>query len=251
MKILNDLPNKYLQARKGRLDYVVLEGAHAVKHALRFGAEIFHVAMSEKSDAPEMLKNLGAWKEAEFIEKNAQIIPHDFYEKLSPNPHATGVSALAKKPAKAKAFAGDIVVFLENPVSIFNVGAIIRTVAAFGARSFAISGRHNLWHADALNTARGLHFALDYVENISADDFVRLSKEGGYKIYAMDTNTDKTVYDLRGDNNKKAFIFGTERDGISKELLEASDEILKLPMREGVSSLNMASSVAATLYSIR
>jgi TrmH family RNA methyltransferase len=45
--------------------------------------------------------------------------------------------------------------------------------------------------------------------------------------------------------------FGTERDGLSDDLLARADARLRLPMRAGVSSLNLATSVAAVLYSLR
>ncbi len=45
--------------------------------------------------------------------------------------------------------------------------------------------------------------------------------------------------------------FGTERDGLSEELLAAADARVSLPMEPGVSSLNLATSVAATLYAWR
>ena len=45
--------------------------------------------------------------------------------------------------------------------------------------------------------------------------------------------------------------FGTERYGLSDALLERADARLGIPMREGVSSLNLATSVAAVLFSQR
>ncbi|HEY1458054.1 MAG TPA: TrmH family RNA methyltransferase, partial [Solirubrobacteraceae bacterium] len=45
--------------------------------------------------------------------------------------------------------------------------------------------------------------------------------------------------------------FGSERHGLSEELLARADACVSLPMRAGVSSLNLATSVAAVLYSIR
>jgi tRNA G18 (ribose-2'-O)-methylase SpoU len=47
---------------------------------------------------------------------------------------------------------------------------------------------------------------------------------------------------------KKVLVFGTERDGISQELSAMAEQHVALPMREGVSSLNLASSVTAVLY---
>ncbi len=45
--------------------------------------------------------------------------------------------------------------------------------------------------------------------------------------------------------------FGTERDGLTDELLARADMRLALPMRDGVSSLNLATAVSAVLYSLR
>ena len=44
--------------------------------------------------------------------------------------------------------------------------------------------------------------------------------------------------------------FGSERRGLSTALLDAADARVALPMRDGVSSLNLATAVAATLYSV-
>ncbi len=45
--------------------------------------------------------------------------------------------------------------------------------------------------------------------------------------------------------------FGTERQGLSPELLARADALLSIPMRPGVSSLNLATSVAAVLFAWR
>ena len=45
--------------------------------------------------------------------------------------------------------------------------------------------------------------------------------------------------------------FGSERQGLSEELLAQADVLVRLPMRAGVSSLNLATSVAALLYAWR
>jgi TrmH family RNA methyltransferase len=45
--------------------------------------------------------------------------------------------------------------------------------------------------------------------------------------------------------------FGSERRGLSDELLATADVRASLPMRDGVSSLNLATAVAAALYTMR
>jgi TrmH family RNA methyltransferase len=245
---LKNITNTYRQARKGNTELVVIEGVHAVKHALRFGAEFIHIAMTDSSEALRVLKEFGEEDEVAYVNDAVEIIKDDIWESLSPIPHTTGIIALAKKPPNTAGFIGDTIVFIEDPTSLFNVGAIIRTVAAAGVRTFAMSGRHNPWHADCVNTARGLNFALDYVNLITNEEMVRLANNGGYTIYAMDTHTDIYLSDIKNNTEKKIFLFGTERYGLSKSLCDASEKVVKLPMRNGVSSLNLASSVTATLF---
>ncbi len=247
MLTLTDFANKYRQARKGNTELVVVEGVHAFKHALRFGAEFVHVAVSEQSEARDVLLEFGTEAEVVYLDTHAEAVTDDIWETLAPNPPDTGLIALAKKPATKPNFVGDTVVFIENPHSLFNIGAIIRTAVAAGVRSFAMSGRHNPWHADCVSTARGLNFALEYIETIDNGELIRLAKDGGYKLYALDTDTEHTVADITA-GDKKILMFGTERDGLSPELCKLASKVVKLPMREGVSSLNLSASVAATLY---
>ena len=78
-----------------------------------------------------------------------------------------------------------------------------------------------------------------------------MTKDGGYTIYALDTDTDIFLDNIKKDRNKKLFLFGTERDGLSKEALALAEKVVKIPMKKGVSSLNLATSVAVTIYSIK
>ena len=50
---------------------------------------------------------------------------------------------------------------------------------------------------------------------------------------------------------RAVLAFGTERHGLSGELLERADGRIAIPMREGVSSLNLATSVAIALFAMR
>ncbi len=245
---MQDLANKYRQARKGNTELVVVEGAHAIKHALRFGAEFIHIARLEVSEALDVLEEFGTPEEVSYVSKHSEVVSECLWSELAPNPPDTGIIALAKRPSTAKDFTGETVVFIENPHSLFNVGAIIRTAVAAGVTSFAMSGRHNIWHADCVSTARGLNFALEYVNVITNKELEQLAKAGGYTMCTLEVGGDNiTSADLP---QKKVLVFGTERDGISQELSDMATKHLALPMREGVSSLNLASSVAATLYSL-
>jgi TrmH family RNA methyltransferase len=107
------------------------------------------------------------------------------------------------------------------------------------------TGRQDPWHPDALRGSAGLHFALPVHR-------LRAVRTGDRELVALDPEGE--VLDPGGVRSLPAaavLAFGTERDGISDELLAAADRRVALPMAPGVSSLNLATAVAATLYALR
>jgi RNA methyltransferase, TrmH family len=123
-----------------------------------------------------------------------------------------------------------------------NIGACIRVAAAADAAAVLTTGGNDPWFPDAVRGAAGLHFALPVtaVEELPASD---------RPLLAVDPEGE----DLRpGEMPPRAVLaFGTERHGLSGSLLERADRRVAIPMREGVSSLNLATSVAVTLFAMR
>jgi tRNA G18 (ribose-2'-O)-methylase SpoU len=89
---------KYRLARKGDGQVVLLEGIHAFKHALRFGAEFLEILYVKDSQLENFQDNVLKDSEREFILKNGIEVEQDFFEKLLPYRVRSKVIALAKKP---------------------------------------------------------------------------------------------------------------------------------------------------------
>jgi TrmH family RNA methyltransferase len=104
------------------------------------------------------------------------------------------------------------------------------------------TGTTDPWHPDALRGAAGLHFALPVVR---VDEL----PESGRPLVALDPEGDEL--DPRRLPDDALLAFGAERYGLGDALLARADARLRIPMREGVSSLNLATSVAAVLYAWR
>ena len=174
------------------------------------------------------------------------IAPEDLAE-LAPLVPRTGVVAIARRPpVDLAAVLADPrpapVVLLEQPKNMGNIGACIRVAAAADAAAVLTTGENDPWFPDAVRGAAGLHFALPVasVEALPASD---------RPLLAIDPEGE----DLRpgGLPPRAVLAFGTERHGISDELLERADARVAIPMRAGVSSLNLATSVAVALFSFR
>lgn len=131
------------------------------------------------------------------------------------------------------------VVFLERPSHHGNVGAAVRVAAAAGAAGVLTSGSLDPWHPHALRGSAGLHFALAVAR---VDDLPSSDRP----VVAFDPDGDPlggAPLPARG-----VLAFGSERRGLSARLLARADHRVAIPMRPGVSSLNLATAVAVALY---
>jgi RNA methyltransferase, TrmH family len=243
---VNDLLISRFRTARHDPGLVVLEGFHALKHALRFGAEVVEAVAVEPGAVEEMADELAPDLASGLGERLTPIEP-EALEELAPRAPRTGVVAIARRPGVDVAAAladprAAPVVLLEEPRNMGNIGACVRAAAAADAAGVLTTGRNDPWHPDAVRGAAGLHFALPVAA-------VEEPPAGDRPLIAIDPEGDP----LRpGELPPRAVLaFGAERHGLSPELLARADARLGIPMRPGVSSLNLATSVAAVLFAQR
>lgn len=224
---------------------VLLDGFHALKHAVRFGAGV-PVAVTADREAALALADDLAPDVREPLAALLTEVPRATYEALVPRPHPTAVAALAVRPpreANLAALAREPrrapVVVLDNPRNLGNAGAVIRLAAGFGATGVVTTGTLDPWHPTVVRGGAGLHFATA-VERLDVEELP------AGPVFALDPEGD----DLRGVRlpDDAVLAFGSERAGLSAALRARADHLLALPMRPQVSSYNLATSVAMTLY---
>jgi TrmH family RNA methyltransferase len=227
-------------------ELTVVEGFHALKHALRFGAELVE-AVAVDPDALESMAAELAPDLAGQIAPRVETVDREILADLVPLVPHTGVAAIARRPAfdLGAALADPApaaAVLLEEPRNMGNIGACIRVAAAAGAAALITTGENDPWHPDAVRGAAGLQFALP----VGSVDSL---PESDRPLLAIDPEGE----DLLPEEvpPRAVLAFGTERHGLSGELFERADARISIPMREGVSSLNLATSVAIVLFAIR
>lgn len=236
---------RYRAARRDR-DLAVLEGFHALKHALRFGAEVVEAAASDREELERLAADLAPDLAGSFGERVTPVEP-EVLGRMVPQAPRTGVVAIARRPAVD--VPGTLVddrpapiVLLEDPRTMGNMGACVRVAAAADAAGVLTTGSNDPWHPEALRGAAGLHFALPVaaIEDLpwTGRPLIAIDPEGG--------SLGSSTLDPRS-----ILAFGTERYGLSPALLERADARLAIPMRAGVSSLNLATAVAAVVFSQR
>ena len=146
---------------------------------------------------------------------------------------------------------------LMDVVNPANVGAIIRSAAALGMDGVLLSHMS----VDPL-TRRAARVSMGTVFQIPWAKASREDSEGltlvstlharGYKTVAMALTEDSTSVDndeIRS-HEKLAVILGTEGTGLPKEVIDASDYRVMIPMHHGVDSLNVAAASAISFWEL-
>lgn len=221
----------------------MLEGFHALKHAVRFGAEVLG-AWTADPVALEALwarlaPDVALRVEQVGVEELAAVVPRAQVVAVARRPRLPHPDVLLVNGGTAP------LVLLEDPRHLGNLGAVVRVAAAAGAGGVLTTGRQDPWHADALRGAAGLHFALP-VYRLKALETIAPTPR---PLLALDPDGER--FDPRAVPPDAILAFGTERDGLTDALLARADARLALPMAPGVSSLNLATAVSAALFALR
>jgi 23S rRNA (guanosine2251-2'-O)-methyltransferase len=141
-------------------------------------------------------------------------------------------------------------VILDRITDVRNMGAIARSAACAGAHGLIIPDRGGApVNADAIKTSAGALNIIPVHKSRNLKSTIEYLKASGLKIVAVSERGNKDYFkcNLTGP---VALILGSEEDGISGEYLHRSDEIVKIPMKGGVSSLNVSVAAGIMLFEI-
>ena len=131
-----------------------------------------------------------------------------------------------------------------------NTGNIARTCAATGAALHLIRPLGFTIDDKKLKRA-GLDYwdKLDITYHDCLADF--LSLHGSKQLYFFTTKAKNTYADVTYDADEVFLMFGKESAGLPEELLLSHpDTALRIPMRDGLRSLNLSNSVAIAVYEV-
>ena len=177
-------------------------------------------------------------------------------EKISMN--SQGI-ALAIKPYQyssldeilLRANKPGLIVALDGVTDPRNLGAIIRSAAAFGADGVIIPERRaaamtaSAWKASAGAAAR-LQVAQVTNLNRAIDDV----QEKGYFVVGLDGEAQTLVSDMKVATEPIMIIVGSEGKGLSRLTSEKCDLVVKIPMRSTTESLNASVATSIALFAV-
>lgn len=216
----------------------ILEGYKAIKEAYDAGIELETVFVDKSKTG-----DFG------FIE-NYIITNEAVLKKLSSTESAPCAVAIGVQKKYNSEILRNLkkVVLLENIKDAGNFGTIIRSAVAFGVDAVVLYGDCiDIYNPKCVRSSVGNLWKLPIVHLTSFEEL-----QGAFSDFTRVATLPKAV-NLLGNyqvNLPALIMFGSEADGLSKELIEFSNDSLKIEMAKTVESLNLASSFSIIAYNL-
>ena len=228
-------------------ELVLLEGMHALKHAVRFGASIDVVASPDPDELTRLLARLAP--DIALPETHGAVEPGVWRALTGGRALPSPCLAVARRPAYDSLVMlarPSRLLVLEEPRHLGNTGAVVRVAAAADLAGVVVVGSLDPWNPTVVRAAAGLHFAIDVVHLPDLAALDALLAGSGRPLVALDPDgTPIDQVDLPGD---AAVVLGTERGGLSDGMRRRAAMSIAIPMQDGVSSLNLATAAAVLAY---
>jgi 23S rRNA (guanosine2251-2'-O)-methyltransferase len=142
-----------------------------------------------------------------------------------------------------------LVIVLDQIQDPHNLGAIVRTAEVAGAAGVVIPERRSAEVTPAVAKASAgavEHLPIARVRNIA--DWLAEAKEAGAWVYGA--SADGIAYDQPDYRGKVVLVLGSEGRGLRPRVAEACNELVALPMRGRIESLNVSAAAASLIYGI-
>lgn len=139
-------------------------------------------------------------------------------------------------------------VLLDEIQDPHNVGAIIRSAAAFGI-SGVLMPTHNQAGitATVVKVSAGMVFKIPIISIANVNNTLRILKKSGFWIYGLDGKGKQQIGAEKFDT-PTVFIAGNEGAGIRKKTSELCDVLVNIPIEQQCESLNVASATTVSFY---
>jgi 23S rRNA (guanosine2251-2'-O)-methyltransferase len=233
--------------------YIYIYGKHAVLEALTFRSDVVAELFVRDDMMPQVPGKLttGVKKVSVF---KGDAIPREV------DKHAVHQGMIAKIDkdklvVKFEDFRRTLVVGNDTALALLgevqdphNVGAVVRSAAAFGLSGVLIPKHRQAGvTGTVVKVSAGMAFKIPLVEVANANRAMSDLKKDGFFIYGLDGNADMEL-PVEQFTRPSVFVLGNEGEGIRAKTREHCDMIVSIPMHKRCESLNASASAAVAFY---
>lgn len=206
----------------------LVEGIKMVQEAIYEKAKISKIVVCEDCINDGTIKQELLY---EIAKQDCIYVSEKVFQSITDVTNPQGILAVIKKEEKEEqiSYDEDIIVVLDGIQDPGNLGTILRTVDSVNLKQIILSEQTaDPYNPKVVRSTMGAIYRVNIVRSKNICDTLKNMKRHKYDIVATSMQTDKTIYDI--DYKKKVIVIGNEANGVSKEVLELSNEKIKIPM---------------------
>jgi RNA methyltransferase, TrmH family len=246
--LVKDLRYAFAQDQPTEQGYIGVEGVRLIEEAIRSGLRFQAVFFSEsgRAHASRLLPQIASQTEA-------LLLPDDAFSSAVKTESPQGVAGLVKlRPAKfedvlEQVDSAPLLVGIAGIQDPGNLGTIIRSAEAFGARAILLGERTvSPFNAKAVRASAGSLFR-EPLLRVKLAETISALKERGVAVIATSSHKGKPLHEA-DFTGAAMIVVGNEGAGVPHEVLAAADELVMIPHSERVESLNAGIAASILLY---
>lgn len=214
----------------------LVDGLHLVSEAIKEGIVVEIVISNKKYD--------------QFDFDYKYYVTDEVMKKIVNSKNPQGIAAICMKPIvfpngmKSRSF---IIDGIQDPG---NLGTIIRVADAFNFDHIYLSKTSvDVYNQKTIRSTQGSLFRVP-VEVCDIEQKIDVLKENGVKLYATSLNNAKPLKEVE-TYSRMAFVLGNESNGVSKQIMNMTDERIIIEMNGEAESLNVAIAAGIVGYTFQ
>jgi len=240
----------------GKPDSQIVFGIRPVIEAIRSGKEIEKILI-KRDLRGELYHELLSMVRKEKIP--TQYVPIEKINRFTRKNHQ-GIVALISVidytrvdqllPSLYEAGKSPLLIMLDGITDVRNLGAIVRTAESAGVHGVLLPEKRTaMITADAIKTSAGALYHLPVCRINDLKDTLIYLKESGLQLIAASEKAEQNYFEL-DYSSPSLIILGAEDKGLSKEILQTADKLVKIPMSGKTDSLNVSVAAAILIYEV-
>ncbi|MBZ5491997.1 MAG: RNA methyltransferase [Acidobacteriia bacterium] len=245
--LVKDLRKALSQGEPTAEGYLAVEGLRMLEEAIRSGLRFQAVFFSEAGSghATRLLPQIGSQVEV-------LLLPDEVFVNAVSTESPQGVAALVKlRPHKfedlLESASDSLLVGVAGIQDPGNLGTIIRSAEAFGARAVLLGEKTvSLFNSKVVRGSAGSLFR-EPLLRVKLGESITALKQRGVRVLATSSHKGKPLHEA-DFTGAAMIVVGNEGAGVPQEILSLADELVTIPHSPRVESLNAGIAASILLY---
>jgi TrmH family RNA methyltransferase len=242
-----------LSQRKARQEsgLFAVEGTFHIGAALEARAPLEFALVAPEALRGDFARGLAGRLETAGVE--VYEVSGEILASLSEKDNPPGMLAVAKQQSTSlsslRVPPSSLSLAVVSPQDPGNLGSLLRTLDAAGGHALlALDGGVDAWHPHAVRAGMGAHFWKPIVQ-AGFSEFTIWAQAQGVHVVGSSAHAELD-YGAVAYPRPSVLLLGSEREGLSAAQLAACEQVISLPMRGKVTSLNLAVAAGILLYAM-